>query len=181
MSIWTLVTPGREACENGSGICTVAAGGRPSGWRRRDFLACFLGNTGINRMPPELVRKAVSASAMVFAVLGLLLLFAAEDLSGLLGPESTNHPLLQLLGAALLGVAAMNWIARGSALGGIYGRAVVAGNQTHLTVGAILLLKRALETDHPHWWLWAVAALYGLGAGYFNYLAFFRTGIEKQS
>ena len=132
-------------------------------------------------MPAESVRKAVSATAMGFALLGLLLLFAAEDLSGLLGPEPTNHPLLQLLGAALLGFAAMNWIARGSALGGIYGRAVLAGNQTHLTIGAILLLKRAVETAHPHPWLWGIAVLYALGAAYFNYLTFFRSGLEKQS
>jgi hypothetical protein len=132
-------------------------------------------------MPAESVRKAVSVSAMVFALLGLLLLFAAEDLSGLLGPKPTNHPLLQLLGAALLGFAAMNWIARGSALGGIYGRAVLAGNQTHLTVGAILLLKRAVETAQPHPWLWAVAGLYALGAGYYNYLTFFSSGLEKRS
>jgi hypothetical protein len=130
-------------------------------------------------MPTELVTKAVTASAMVFAVLGLLLLFAAEDLSGLLGPEPTNHPLLQLLGAALLGFAAMNWTARGAALGGIYGRAVVAGNQTHLTVGAILLFRWGFETASAHPWLWGLAVLYALGAGYFSYLTFLRTGIEK--
>jgi hypothetical protein len=118
---------------------------------------------------------------MVHAVFGLLLLFGPEQVSGLLGAEPTPHPLLQLLGAALLGFAAMNWIARGSVLGGIYGRAVVGANQTHLTVGALLLLKRAVETPHPYPWLWAVAGLYALGAGYFTYLTFFRTGIETPS
>lgn len=131
-------------------------------------------------MSPKLVRMSVSASAVVFAVLGLLLLFAAEDLSMLTGSEHSNHPLLQLLGAALLGFAATNWIARGSALGGIYGRAVLAGNQTHLTVGTILLVNRTLETNHTLPWLWAIAALYAIGAVYFNYLMFFHTGLEKQ-
>ena len=132
-------------------------------------------------MPTELVSKAVTAFAMVLAVLGLLLLFAAEDVSGLLGPEPTKHALVQLLGAALLGFAAMNWIARGSVLGGIYGRAVVAGNQTHLTVGAILLFKHGFDTPDTPSWLWALAVLYALGAGYFSYLTFFRAGIEKPS
>lgn len=132
-------------------------------------------------MSSQLVRKSMAASAMCFALFGLLLLFAPEDLSGLLGPEPTNHTLMQLLGAALLGFAAMNWIARGSALGGIYGRAVVAGNQTHLVVGALLLLKRCVETGNTQPWPWALAGLYALGASYFSYLTFFRSGIEKQS
>jgi hypothetical protein len=136
---------------------------------------------GNNRMPSQLVRKTITATAVVFAVFGLLLLFAAEDLSGLLGPEPTNHPLQQLLGAALLGFAAMNWIARAAALGGIYGRAVVAGNQTHLTIGAMLLLKRGVDTANTEPWIWALAILYALGAAYFSYLMFFHTGIEKQS
>lgn len=131
-------------------------------------------------MSTQLVRNGMTATAIVFAVLGVLLLFGAEELSGLLGPNPTNHPLLQLVGAALLGFAAMNWIARGAALGGIYGRAVVAGNQTHLTIGAILLLKHGFETANTLPWFWALAVFYALGAAYFNYLTFFRTGIEKQ-
>lgn len=114
-------------------------------------------------MSTESVRMAMVASATAFAALGLLLLFAAEDVSGLLGPQHTNHPLLQLVGAALLGFAAMNWIARGSALGGI------------------LLLKHGLEVANTLPWLWALTVLYSLGAGYFTYLTFFRTGIERPS
>ena len=39
-------------------------------------------------------------------------------------------------------------------LGGIYGRAIVAGNQMHLTVGAVLLVTRAANADvaHPGYW-----------------------------
>ena len=88
----------------------------------------------------------MTVSAIGFAAFGLALLFAAEEVSGWLAPAAVDHPLMQLLGAALLGFAAMNWIARGSALGGIYGRAVVAGNQTHLTIGAILLVKHGVES-----------------------------------
>jgi hypothetical protein len=123
----------------------------------------------------------MTASAVCFAAIGILLLFAAEEVSALLGLETSNHSLHELLGAALLGFAAMDWIARGSALGGIYGRAVVAGNQTHLTVGAILLVKRGVENTSSHPVYWTIAGFYVLGAAYFAYFTFFSSGIEKQS
>ena len=70
------------------------------------------------------VRAGVALSALCLATFGALLLFAPEELSGVLVPGANGGPLVQLLGAALLGFGAMNWIARGAARGGIYGRAV---------------------------------------------------------
>jgi hypothetical protein len=132
-------------------------------------------------MPSRSVQKGITASALCFAGLGLLLLFAAEELAELLDPGAGSHALLPLLGAAMLGFGAMNWIARGSALGGIYGRAIVAGNQTHLTIGAIALVKRLFDTTSTHPLPWVLAGLYVLGAVYFSYLTFFSSGIEKRA
>jgi hypothetical protein len=85
-------------------------------------------------MPNQRVRAAMMASAACLAAFGVLLLFAPEKVSGLAGREASDHALAQLLGATLVGFAVMNWIVRGAVLGGIYGRAVVAANQTHLTI-----------------------------------------------
>ena len=123
----------------------------------------------------------MTASAVCFAALGLSLLFAAAELSALMGLEPGDHVLLELLGAALLGFAAMSWIARGSTLGGIYGRPVVAGNQTHLTVGAILLVKHGVEIESTNPVYWTLTGLYLLGAAYFTYLTFFSSGVQKPS
>jgi hypothetical protein len=65
-------------------------------------------------------------------------------------------------------------------LGGIYGRAVVAGNQTHLTVGAILLLKGGVENTSSHPVYWMLAGYYVLGAAYFTYLTVFSSGMDKR-
>jgi hypothetical protein len=117
----------------------------------------------------------MTATAVCMAASGIALLFASDDLV-----RSRSDPRIpQLLGGALLGFAAINWTARGSTLGGIYGRAVVVGNQTHLTIGALLLMGRGFESVSPAWW--AVAALYVLGAGYFTYLTFFSSGIATRS
>jgi hypothetical protein len=117
------------------------------------------------------VRLAVSLSALCHAVLGALLLFAPQEVAGALASDTAGGPLVQVLGAALLGFAAMNWVARASILGGIYGRAVVAGNQTHSTIGALLLLTHGLEAGGtPSYWL--LTGTYVLGAALFAALIF---------
>ena len=125
-----------------------------------------------------LIKSAVTLSALCFGILGVLLLFAPEEMASTLIPGAAGSPLVQLLGAALLGFGAMNWIARGSVLGGIYGRSVVAGNQTHLTIGALLLAKHGFVAGgSPAYW--ALAGIYIVGAVLFLYLFFFSSGLRE--
>ena len=58
-------------------------------------------------MTHQQVRAGVTVSALCFAILGAMLLFAPE-VGGALVPESRGHVIAQLLGAALLGFGAMN-------------------------------------------------------------------------
>jgi hypothetical protein len=121
------------------------------------------------------VSIGVAWSAACLGASGVALLFAPVEVARAVG-AGAGGPLVQLLGAALLGFAAMNWVARGSALGGIYGRAVVAGNQTHLTIGALLLVKAGVEAGARQPAYWALTGLYVGGAAFFTYLMFFSTG-----
>jgi hypothetical protein len=113
--------------------------------------------------------RAVGVSAFVLGLLGIAFLFAGRDVGGLAGAGGEVEPVASLLGAALLGFGAMNWIARGSILGGIYGRAVVVANQVHFSVGALVLLKRGIVTGGSGM-VWALAFVYLLGAALFAYL-----------
>ena len=95
-------------------------------------------------------RMGVTVSALCLAIVGAVLLFAPVEAGNILMPGCRSRPvLMQLIGAALLGYGIANWTARGAALGGIYGRAVVAGNQAHLMIGALLLLKHGIEMGAP--------------------------------
>ena len=121
----------------------------------------------------------MTVSALCMAIFGAMLLFAPNEVSRLLLPDVRGPVLAQLLGAALLGCAAANWTARGSALGGIYGRAVVVGNQTHLTVGALLLVNGGFDVGPHHPTYWLLTVLYVVGAAFFVYLAFFSSGLRE--
>lgn len=55
----------------------------------------------------------------------------------------------QLLGAAWLGIAALNWLQRRAVLGGIYGRPTVLANAILYFVGSMSLLKVLLSGDSP--------------------------------
>jgi hypothetical protein len=97
-------------------------------------------------------------SAAVLLLGGAALLFAPDAILPALVPGFPPDAawLGQLLGAAWLGVAALNWLQRGAVLGGIYGRPVVFANLTLYFVSALSLL-RAIVTGGAPPTLWTVA------------------------
>lgn len=87
-------------------------------------------------------------SALVLAVSGFALLFSSDVLLPriITGFPVTGTWLGQLLGAALLGFATLDWLSRAAILGGIYGRAVVSANTALYFVGAVSILKAAVRS-----------------------------------
>ena len=83
------------------------------------------------------------ASAILLTAGGVALLFAPEEIVALLA-GSDELPMTALLGqllaAAWLGLAALNWLTRGSVLGGIYGRPIVLANASLYFISAMVLL-----------------------------------------
>ncbi len=128
----------------------------------------------------EVARRLGAASAAVCSgIAGAVLLFAPREVGTMLLPGANPPVLVQLLGGALVGFAIANWTARGSALGGIYGRAVVAGNQAHFMIGALVLLTHGREGAASRTAaLWLFTGMYVVGAAFFTYLMFFSSGLK---
>ena len=107
-------------------------------------------------------------SAAVLGLAGLVLLFAADDILPRLVPglPSGAARLGQLLAAAWLGLAALNWLSSRQLLGGIYGRPVVAANAAHYLIAALSSGDRIVRGDvsSPLVTLWVVFA--GLAGAY---------------
>jgi hypothetical protein len=102
----------------------------------------------------------VSAAVLLFG--GSALLFAPDVLLPVLVPgfPPTAAWLGQLLAAAWLGVAALNWLQRAAVLGGIYGRPVVLANLVLYFVSALSLLRAVVGGGAPGaaWGALALAA-----------------------
>ncbi len=121
-------------------------------------------------MTPGSARAGVTFFAACLGLGGAALLFAPREMADSVGAAGPDV-MYQLLGAALLGLGSMNYIARGSALGGIYGRAVVTADHVHFTIGAIVLCKYAWRGPMGPALLVATAA-HVAGAIFFNLLLF---------
>lgn len=118
-------------------------------------------------------RTLLVSSALFLGLLGLALTFASQEI---LATTTAQQAFVgQLLGAALCGLALLNWMSKGTAMGGIYGRPLAMGNLTHFTAGGLALLKVAGHL-RPAWLFVALAGCYLLFAVLFARAAFFTSG-----
>ncbi len=106
------------------------------------------------------------------------MIFASQEVSNLFGLGLAGALPVSLWGCALFGLGVASWVARQSILGGIYGRAVVAGNQAHAFVGALTILKFALGAGLL-WPLGPLLLIYFFWAALFSYLLFWSKGIQQ--
>lgn len=121
----------------------------------------------------------MTVTSITLAAAGLTALFAPDSL---LPPQIAGSQgaslLMQFLGALYLAMAAMNWTARASAIGGVYARPVSLANFTHFFIGALLLLRFVLARAADPF-LWAATALYVFFAIGFYWLVFHATGTKS--
>lgn len=110
------------------------------------------------------------------AGLGLVGSFLPEEALRLLG-SAVNSPtviLVQVTAALYMGFAILNWTARGSVIGGIYGRPVTLGNTMHFAVVAALLIKAAIV--HQTVGIALLATGYAVFAAWFGLVLFTHPG-----
>jgi hypothetical protein len=85
----------------------------------------------------------MTSSALFCAIIGILLSFLPNEIAEYLSVEPTTITILflKILSALYLGFAILNWMAKGTLIGGIYNRPIAIGNLMHFGVGAIALVK----------------------------------------
>lgn len=124
----------------------------------------------------------MTSSAIFTAILGILISFLPDEILTHLNIENNSITLLflKLIGAMYMGFAVLNWMAKGTLIGGIYNRPIAFANLMHFGIGAVAFAKAipALET-HKEITI-AVTVVYGIFALLFVYV--FRTNparVEK--
>jgi len=114
----------------------------------------------------------MTISAIVTGALGLSLSFLPHEIDRFLNAQSnaSSALYLQLLSALYLGFAIMNWMAKGSLIGGIYNRPLALGNLMHFGVGAIALFKIASGINQHFEIILGLTVIYTILAAGFIYV-----------
>ncbi len=118
-------------------------------------------------------RFLMSLSATFFAILGIGFTFLPQEILAHVGVLSDGAVvlLMQILGALCLGFAMLNWMNRGSHIGGIYGRPVSMPNFFNSVIGGAALVKWVF-TDQFAPEIAVMALFYSLFAVWFGLVVF---------
>jgi len=104
----------------------------------------------------------MTASAILLAVVGISLSFFPNEIAKYIGLESTKTAqlVMQALGALYFGFAMLNWMAKGSIIGGIYNKPLVVANLSHFMIGGLALIKGLISISNPSYQLVILTAIY---------------------
>lgn len=91
----------------------------------------------------------MTSSALFLGSIGLLLSFLYDEIAIYLNINKGVYPLLilKVLGSLFMSFGILNWMAKGTLIGGIYNRPIVLGNLMHFGVTAIILIKLLFVVD----------------------------------
>jgi hypothetical protein len=104
----------------------------------------------------------MTVSSVMLLAAGIAITFLPQEILAhfTAQPNQELTITLQILGAFYFAFGMVNWLAKESLLGGIYGRPIVVGNVTHFLIGALALVKGI--TLHNSILLWIAAAVYAV-------------------
>lgn len=85
----------------------------------------------------------MTISSFFLGSIGIIFSFLPKEIILFLNidPNPVTLIFIQLLSSLYLGFAILNWMAKGTTIGGIYNKPIVIGNLMHFGVAAITLVK----------------------------------------
>jgi uncharacterized membrane protein YoaK (UPF0700 family) len=121
----------------------------------------------------------MASSALLLIAAGLICSFFPQELAVWLEISSDQivPMILKIAGALYFAFGMVNWTAKETLLGGIYGRPVVIGNMSHFVIGALALLKGVSLQSHPPAVI-VITVIYTIYAIVFGWI-FFRTPAQN--
>jgi hypothetical protein len=116
----------------------------------------------------------MTASAISLAIIGLGLTFLATEIADyfLISSTVSFQLIIQVLGGLYFAFAMLNWMAKGSVIGGIYNRPIVIANFSHFLIGGLALIKGLINRPDLPSAFWIIAGLYFVFAILFGILLF---------
>ena len=116
----------------------------------------------------------MTLSAMILALIGISLNFLPNEILDYfqLSVSETLQLLMQIIGSLYFALAILNWMSKGSFIGGIYNRPIAMANLTHFVIAGLALIKGILATPSLSYVIWSITIIYSIFAIFFGILAF---------
>ena len=119
-------------------------------------------------------KLVMTLSAIIMATIGISASFIPHEILTFIGLP-TNQPLpllIQVIGAMYFAFAMLNWMSKGSIIGGIYNRPIAIANWTHFVIAGLALIKGILSNPSLSYVIWSIAIIYSIFAILFGIVAF---------
>ena len=116
----------------------------------------------------------MTLSAMILALIGISLIFLPNEILDYLelSVSETLQLLMQIIGSFYFAFAILNWMSKGSIIGGIYNRPIAMANLTHFVIAGLALIKGILANPSLSYVIWSIAIIYSIFAIFFGIVAF---------
>ena len=131
-------------------------------------------------------KSLMTLSAIILILIGISLIFFPKGILDYfkLIVTDTLELLIQIIGSFYFAFGMLNWMSRGSIIGGIYNRPIAIANWTHFTIAGFALIKGILSNPSLSYIIWSIGIIYSIFAILFGIVAFnhpaSRTKIDNQ-
>ena len=119
-------------------------------------------------------KSLMTLSAMIYALIGISLIFLPKEILDYLelSVSETLQLLMQIIGSFYFAFAILNWMSKGSIIGGIYNRPIAMANLTHFVIAGLALIKGIVANPSLSYVIWSIAIIYSMFAIFFGIVAF---------
>lgn len=104
----------------------------------------------------------MTISSLILGASGIILTFAPDVMLNNLGvdPNRISLLLIQIIGGLYFGYAMLNWMTKGSLIGGIYSRPIVIANLTHFLIVGLAMIKVLMASSSLPLVIWLAGIIY---------------------
>jgi len=119
-------------------------------------------------------KPLMTLNAIILALIGISLIFLPKEILDYfeLSASDTLELLMQITGSLYFAFAMLNWMSKGSIIGGIYGRPIAIANLTHFVIAGLSLIKGIMANPGLSYVIWSIAIAYSIFAILFGIVAF---------
>tara|TARA_Y100001936_G_scaffold220061_1_gene233937 strand:- start:52 stop:453 length:402 start_codon:yes stop_codon:yes gene_type:complete len=119
-------------------------------------------------------KPLMNLNAIMLALIGISLIFLPKEILDYfeLSASDTLELLMQITGSLYYAFAMLNWMSKGSIIGGIYGRPIAIANLTHFVIAGLSLIKGIMANTGLSYVIWSIAIVYSIFAILFGIVAF---------